>query len=288
MQAKSGSSKTYDSYSRDIKRFIDYLGNVGINNFSDVTKDIVFDYIQELRSGKVTRGIISNRTFSRNMSALRSFYKFLNQQNYVTTNPFILYKSPKINNKLPDYLTYDEVNQLFDSFDLTKSVDVRNRCIIELIYASGLRVSEVCNLIIGNVDLNQDYLKVIGKGNKERIVPFYHRCNELIVHYFNGYRSAKTKDECKFLFVNKNGTKLTPRAVQMILNEQCIKANITKHVHPHMLRHSFATHLLDNGCDLRSVQELLGHENLSTTQIYTHITPDRLKNIIHKTHPRDK
>ncbi|MBR2787666.1 MAG: tyrosine recombinase XerC [Erysipelotrichaceae bacterium] len=285
---RTGSEATSDSYYRDIARFINYLEENHIDSFKDVDKGIVFDYIKELRSGTITRGKISNATYARNMSSLRSFYRYLNERHIADANPFLQFRNVHVEKHLPDVLTYDQVERLFDSFDLEKPLDVRNRCILETIYACGLRISECCDLLMDHVDKREMIIRVIGKGNKERIVPYYPRLNELIDLYIAMYRNEYAMEGFPFLFVSNRGTKVSPRSVQLLLDSVKIKAELEIDIHPHMLRHSFATHLLDNGADLRTVQELLGHENLSTTQLYTHLTYDRLKGAVDKAHPHSK
>ena len=286
--ARSKSDATADSYYRDISRFIEYLKENDINDFNSVDKNIVFDYIQLLRSGEITRGKISNSSYARNLSALRSFYKYLCIKHVADQNPFKLFKNIKTEKHLPDVLTFDQIEKILDCFNLDDPLDVRNRCIIETIYACGLRISECCDLLIDNVDQRNLILRVIGKGNKERIVPFYPRLSELIDLYKKMYRNEYAEDGFKYLFVSSRHGKISPRSVQYLLDEVKVKANIPVDIHPHMLRHSFATHLLDNGADLRTVQELLGHANLSTTQLYTHLTYDRLKKTVEKSHPHSR
>ena len=285
---RTGSDATSDSYYRDIARFINYLEENHIEKFNDIDKGIVFDYINELRSGTITRGKISNATYARNLSSLRSFYRYLNQRHIADVNPFLQFKNVHVEKHLPDVLTFDQVERIFDTFDLEKPLDVRNRCIVETIYACGLRISECCDLLLDNVDKRQMIIRVIGKGNKERIVPYYPRLNELIDLYIAMYRNEYAMEGFPYLFVSNRGTKVSPRSVQLLLDSVKIKAGLEIDIHPHMLRHSFATHLLDNGADLRTVQELLGHENLSTTQLYTHLTYDRLKGAVDKAHPHSK
>ncbi|MBQ1567339.1 MAG: tyrosine recombinase XerC [Erysipelotrichaceae bacterium] len=285
---RTGSDATSDSYYRDVARFITYLEDNQIKDFKDVDKGIVFAYVNELRSGDITRGRISNSTYARNMSSLRSFYRFLNERHLCDHNPFLQFKNVHVEKHLPDVLTFDQVERIFEVFDLEKPIDVRNRCIVETIYACGLRISECCDLLIKNVDRKQLIVRVIGKGNKERIVPFYPRLNELIDLYIEMYRNEYAMEGFPYLFVSSRGTKVSPRSVQLLLDSVKIKAGLEIDIHPHMLRHSFATHLLDNGADLRTVQELLGHENLSTTQLYTHLTYDRLKGAVDKAHPHSK
>lgn len=284
---RSGSLDSLDSYYRDISRFISYLQDNNFKSFDNVKKEDVLDYVNVLRSGEITKTKISNSTYSRNLSALRSFYKYLIEIGEATSNPFMLIKKVHVEKHLPDVLTFNQVESILNAFDLDKPLEIRNRCIVETIYACGLRVSECANLLIENVDLKNCYLRVIGKGNKERMIPFYPRLQELIDLYISEYRNQYVKDS-PFLFVSIRGDKITPRSIQLMLDDISIKTNIPFSLHPHMLRHSFATHLLDNGADLRSVQELLGHENLSTTQLYTHLTYDRLKKSVNDAHPHSK
>ena len=285
---RTGSEATSDSYYRDVARFITYLEDNQIKDLKDVDKGIVFAYVNELRSGDITRGKISNSTYARNMSSLRSFYRYLNERHICDSNPFLQFKNVHVEKHLPDVLTFDQVERIFDVFDLEKPLDVRNRCIVETIYACGLRISECCDLLLNNIDRRQMIVRVIGKGNKERIVPYYPRLNELIDLYIEMYRNEYAVEGFPYLFVSSRGTKVSPRSVQLLLDSVKIKAGLEIDIHPHMLRHSFATHLLDNGADLRTVQELLGHENLSTTQLYTHLTYDRLKGAVDKAHPHSK
>lgn len=286
--ARSKSNATLDSYGRDITRFIEYLKENNIDDFNAVDKSVVFDYIELLRSGQITRSKLSNTSYARNLSSLRSFYKYLCMKHLTESNPFKLFKNVKTEKHLPDVLTFDQVERILSVFDLDDPQDVRNRCIIETIYACGLRISECSDLLIDNVDNKHYYLRVIGKGNKERMIPFYPRLAELIDLYIDMYRNVYAPNGFKYLFVNSRGNKVSPRSVQYLLDEVKVKANIPVDIHPHMLRHSFATHLLDNGADLRTVQELLGHANLSTTQLYTHLTYDRLKKTVDNAHPRSK
>lgn len=286
--SKTGSDKTTDSYYRDIARFITFLEDNNIKSFNDVDKSVVYDYVTLLRSGKITRGKISNSSYARNLSALRSFYRYLCGIHVCDSNPFLLFKKVHVEKHLPDVLTFDQIEKILDVFDLDNPLDIRNRCIIETIYACGLRISECCDLKLSNIDSREMFVRVIGKGNKERLIPYYPRLNELIDLYIKKFRNIYAKADCEELFVSIRGEKVSPRSVQLLLEEVKVKANLPIDLHPHMLRHSFATHLLDNGADLRTVQELLGHANLSTTQLYTHLTYDRLKNTVQKAHPHSK
>ena len=285
---RSGSDATADSYRRDISRFLEFLNERGIGELSLVDKTVVFDFINELRSGTITRGRISNSTYARNLSALRSFYRYLCERHLCEENPFLQFRKVHTEKHLPDVLSVNQLERIFDVFDLDEPLDVRNRCILETIYACGLRISECCDLLVENIDRNNRIIRVIGKGNKERMVPYYQRLNELFDLYVTMYRNEYALPGFPYLFVSQRHTKISPRSVQLMLEDVRKKAGLEVDLHPHMLRHSFATHLLDNGADLRSVQELLGHQNLSTTQLYTHLTYDRLKKAVNDSHPHSK
>ena len=281
---RSGSKYTSESYCRDISRFLNFLEENGIDDLNLVDKQIVYEYVMALKKGEITDKKISETSFARAMSALRSFFNYLNVVDVVKTNPFKLVHQTKKSQKLPDILTFDQIECLFDSFDLENPVELRDRTILEMIYACGLRISEAVNIHVEDLNLDDMVLKVLGKGSKERYIPFYPRLRTLIKKYLKEYRSNYTVDNGP-LFLNQRGQAISARYVQKMLSGQGIKANLPLNVHPHLLRHSFATHLLDNGADLRVVQALLGHENLSTTQIYTHLTTERLKKVVNEAHP---
>ncbi len=286
--ARTGSSDTSDAYHRDVARFLAYLEENHITSFEDVTKEDVSDYITKLRDGEIGGQPLSNSSYSRNLSALKSFYRYLNIYEGVQNNPVRLFKSVANKRKLPEFLTFDQMESIFNCFDLSDPIDIRDRCIIEVMYACGLRVSEVAGLKISNINLKEKYLIVLGKESKERMVPFYNRCGQLIDFYIKQSRVQFIKEEHDILFVNQQGKPISTRAIQNIVEKSGERAGLYLHVHPHMIRHSFATHMLDHGADLRTVQELLGHENLSTTQIYTHVTTDRLKKVVQDAHPYAK
>lgn len=279
--SRTGSKDTQDAYHRDVERFLSYLEEKNIDNFEDVTREDVSEYITVLRSEKK----LSNASFSRNLSSLKSFYRYLNRYEDVKNNPVVMFHGSTTRRKLPEYLTFDQMEKLLGNFDLSDPVQVRNRTIIEVMYACGLRVSECAGLLVKDIHLKEKYLTVLGKESKERMIPFYPRCAQLIEYYLNNVRPMFIKEEHGILFVNQKGKPITSRSIQMIVEKSGIDAGLSLHVHPHMIRHSFATHLLDNGCDLRVVQELLGHVNLQTTQIYTHVTQDRLARVVEDAHP---
>lgn len=286
--SKSGSKATNEAYHRDIERFISYIKSQGIDDLSKVDKQLIFKYITVLRSGKITDGKISNTTYSRNLSALRSFFKYLQKIHKVEDNPFRQFKNPKSDKKLPEFLTYDEIDKMLNCLDENDPIQLRDKAIISLLYACGLRLTEAASIKLEDIDFNERFIRIVGKGNKERLVPFYEECGIILKKYLKNARNLWIKDDLQHVFLNQKGKMLSNRYIQIIVENVGIRAGLNKKVHPHMIRHSFATHLLDNGADLRIVQELLGHENLSTTQIYTHITIDKLKNVVQKAHPRAK
>lgn len=259
---RSGSPATADSYGRDLERFAAYLAEKKITDFGQVDKAVMFDYVTLLRSGKITRGKISDSSFSRMLSTLRSFYHYLIRYKGVKVNPTRGLRAPKLNRTIPEFLTFDQMMTLFDSFDLDDPAALRNRAILETMYACGLRVSEVCSLTLAELDLNERILTVTGKGDKQRIVPFYKRLRTLLARYLRDSRALYLKEEHGFVFVSQRGAPITPRAVQLILAQAGQDAGLNQPLHPHMLRHSFATHLLDNGVDLRTVQELLDRKSV--------------------------
>ncbi|MDI9540108.1 MAG: tyrosine recombinase XerC [Bacillota bacterium] len=282
----SGSENTRDAYKRDLKRYIEYLKQEGIDNLDTVDRTIVLGYINYLRMDKRFNKL-SNRSLSRNLSSLRSFYRYLLDIKEVSGNPFLAVKIPNEKNKIPDYLFEDEIDMLLESFDLNDDFGYRDRTIFEVMYGCGLRLSELCNLKIEDIDFNNQLLSILGKGSKRRLVPFYNMIGQLLENYINNIRKKYIKEEHNFVFINRNGGKLSNRGVQYLLNKTVKKNNLPLQLSPHTLRHSFATHLLDAKVDIRIVQELLGHSNLSTTQIYTHITIDRLKENYNKAFKSD-
>lgn len=285
----TGSLHTLEAYQRDIYEFVNFMKSEDVDDFSNVDRYVVNNYLVWLRKKTTRNGVLKNSTVSRKISSLRSFYRYLNQYTDVLNNPFIYVKSPKQSKKIPEFLFINEIENLLDSFDMSKKEEFRNRLMIETMYACGLRLSELCNLKMKDLHLSEGIMRVTGKGDKQRIVPFYPALADLMKEYLNKVRPFWVKDlKNEYIFVNVRGEKISSRGVQFILNKAVVNAGLDVHVHPHMLRHSFATHLLDNGADLRVVQELLGHASLSTTQIYTHVTQERMKAVYESAHPRAK
>lgn len=285
---KSGSEHTKDSYRRDLIQFASYLESEHLD-YKEVTYQVILTYLSKIRFENAKP--LSNKTIARKVSALRSFYAYLQQKEVVGNNPFIQVKSGKLKRKLPDFLFEEEVDMLLDAIDESNEMGIRNRAMLELMYACGMRVSEVVGLRLDNIDFTERYVRIVGKGKKERIVPFYEEIGERVWKYVLGVRDdilTRNNQKHNYVFVSMKGEQLTTRGIQYILNEQVKRAGLTMQVHPHTLRHSFATHLLDHGCDLRIVQEFLGHSSLSTTQIYVHTTTGKLKEAYFAAHPRSK
>lgn len=277
---KNYSDETIHSYSIDIEEFLDYINSECIN-ICEVGYDIVKAWLINLDEKKN-----KSTTVSRKISSLRGFYKYLINNKVIDSNPFSLVSLPKKERHLPRFFYYNELEEMFQVPKLNTALGQRDRLLLEMLYATGVRVSELVNIKVS--DINGEEIKVLGKGNKERIVEFGDYAESILELYLNeGYKSLNVK-KSEYLFLNNRGGKLTTRGVRYILDNIINKTTIDKKISPHMLRHTFATHLLNEGCDLLTVQELLGHESLTATSIYTHITNDRLKEVYFKCHPRAK
>jgi integrase/recombinase XerC len=281
---KHASPYTVTFYLKDVDYFFSFLEREGIADLKEVNYAIIRVFLTELYEKKLTR-----RSVSRKLSSLRTFYRVLEREQLLDTNPFISVSLPKQTKPIPEFLYEDELKKLFTVSDLHTPLGQRNQAILELFYGTGIRVSECTGLTLDSMDFSIGTVLVRGKGNKERYIPFGKYAHEAIDRYIHDGRdklSKKNQESTNHLFLNSRGKPLTDRGMRLILNEMVKKASLTVHVHPHKLRHTFATHLLNAGADLRSVQELLGHENLSSTQIYTHVTKDHLKTIYSNSHPR--
>jgi integrase/recombinase XerD len=231
---------------------------------------------------------VSPRTQARTISGIKSFFKYLLIEERIASDPTTLLESPKIGRKLPDVLTIDEIDLLIDSVDVSKAEGQRNRAMLETLYSCGLRVSELVNLKVTNLYFDQGYVKVEGKAEKERLVPISKNAMDEIVKYSDGYRKALNiaKGSENILFLNRRGKKLSRVMIFTIIKNLAEKVGLDKKISPHTFRHSFATHLINGGADLRAVQEMLGHESILTTEIYTHLDKDYLKSTINQFHPR--
>ena len=273
---KKYSLNTVASYQNDISKYYNYFKGKVLNDIKD--KDIE-DYLIYLNKNFKAKSV------ARNISCLKAFYKFLIIEGNIKKNPIDIITIPKSPKTLPKVLSEEEVNKLLN-FNLITPYDYRNKAMLELMYSSGLRVSELINLNVNDIDLKDDIVKVYGKGSKERIVPIGEIASQYIKIYLNDYRSALIKKKAtNYLFLNSRGDKISRQAVFKIIKNIALKQKINTNFSPHTLRHSFATHLLKYGADLRSIQELLGHSDISSTQIYTHISNEKLKENYKYTHP---
>jgi integrase/recombinase XerC len=267
------------------KGFFQFLRLKNIESLDKADKWVLREYLAYLSNQGVAKASIA-----RKLSAIRSFYRYLARENILDSNPMEHSVSPKLDKRLPEFLTIEEVVKLLQTPDLSTPQGLRDRALMELIYASGLRVSELVNLNIDNINIESYEIRVWGKGSKERMVLMGEYAATSISNYLVHGRPKLLvkKDGAGALFLNRDGNRLTERMVQIIIRKYARIAAIDKDVHPHMLRHTFATHMLDGGADLRVVQELLGHENLSTTQIYTHITHGQARKVYLAAHPMAK
>jgi len=271
------SNNTIVSYDSDLSKLCSYFDN----------KDLLKLSINDLEKYISTLAECSPATVSRNISAIKGFYGYLIKSGAIKINPAEMLKEPKLGVHLPTYLTVDEVNALLD-IDVENNFDYRNKAILELMYATGLRISEVVDLEFKNIDFDDCIVRVMGKGSKERIVPINEYALETLQDYINIARPEMLiKGENNYLFINNHGNKMTRQAIFKMIKKECEVKGITKNISPHTLRHTFATHLLENGADLRVIQELLGHSDISTTQIYTHISNEKLKHDYEEYFPRN-
>ena len=273
---------TMESYGRDLQQFHLYLKNSNLELIRDSSRNIILNYLNALQAkGRAVS------TISRNLAAIKSFYQYLVRQRYLEKDPAANLESPKLEKKLPKILTVGEVEELLKQPNNFMPGGIRDKAMLELLYATGIRVSELISLNSADINLDMGYIKCYGRGSKERVVPLGSIAAKCVQEYINKGRPklVRTYDETA-LFVNHHGNRLTRQGFWKIIKKYAQEANITKDITPHTLRHSFATHLLENGADLRSVQEMLGHADISTTQIYTHITKNRLKEVYDKAHPR--
>lgn len=281
---RNASPFTIQFYEKDIELFFSFLEREHIDQLENVDYRSVRVFLTDLYERELSR-----RSVSRIISCLRTFYKFLERENPDVGNPFIHVHLPKQDNKIPTFFYEDELEQLFQANDLSTPIGQRDQALLEVLYATGMRVSECEDLTLDQLDFTMNVVNVIGKGRKERYVPIGQYAVDALNTYINHGRNVlldKSKEETKSVFLNARGTSLTARGIRYVLNQIVKKASLTVQMNPHKLRHTFATHLLNEGADLRSVQELLGHENLSSTQVYTHVTKDRLRHVYLQSHPR--
>jgi integrase/recombinase XerC len=279
---KGYSYLTIESYQRDILDFMSYLNHESISSFQEVEYYMLRGYMKELHDRKLSANTINHK-----LSSLRSFYKYLVKKKYVKNNPFLLMESVKTPKRNPHFLYLEEMEGLLDSIKVDTSLGIRNKAMLELMYATGLRCSEVVNLTFSQIDFNSSIILVHGKGDKDRYVPFHDYAKKWLLKYINEARGEFVTEDYAYVFVNNRGKKMTNRGIEDIINRVAYQYDPLMKIHPHTFRHSFATHLLDAGADLLTVQQLLGHSSLSTTQVYTHVTKEQLKKVYHEAHPRE-
>lgn len=275
---------TVASYQNDLKKFQNYLSEQKIDSVTKIKQSDIIWQINQLNEAG-----LAVTTLSRYLSSLRHFFRFLRLENIIENNPMEKIALPKNRKHLPQVLSLDDVERLLEIPDINTALGLRDRAILEVMYATGMRVSELINLKLGDVHLELGFIQTIGKGDKERIMPLGEIAQEWLVRFVNEGRIKLVRDEEQThncIFLNNHGRPLSRQGIWKNMKRLCLQAGITKNVSPHTLRHSFATHLLENGADLRIVQELLGHTDISTTQIYTHIQQSYLRETYLKNHPR--
>ena len=275
------SDYTVLSYKNDILEFFDYLSRESLNYKTIEYSDIRF-YLMYLKEEKHD----DNSSVSRKLSSLRGLYKYMANEGIVKTNVFSLVNAPKKSKKLPRYFEYNELEELFKVPDTNTSLGQRDLLLLEMLYATGVRVGELVNIKVKDIDMGRRNIIILGKGNKERFVTYGEYCEDILKQYLSDGYILLNKTGSDYLFLNNNGGNLTERGVRYILDELIKKTSINKKISPHMIRHSFATHLLNEGCDLLTVQKLLGHESIKATQVYTHVTTDRLREVYFRSFPR--
>lgn len=283
---KNASPYTIKYYQNDLKLFYEFLQVENIVYNHDIDQRVVRIFLTTLYDRQLSR-----RSVSRTISCLKSFYKFLERENKVQHNPFVSITLPRADKPIPGFLYEEELQELFTANDLSTSLGQRDQAIIEVLYATGIRVSECQSLTLEDVNFSIGSMFVRGKGRKERYVLFGQFADDAMKMYINDGRKKLLQGKnmtTNGLFLNSQGKPLTTRGFRFVLQKMVERAALTVHVHPHKLRHTFATHMLNEGADLRTVQELLGHDNLSSTQIYTHVTKDYLQNVYMDSHPRAK
>ncbi len=281
---QSMSDNSITAYSHDIEMFMHYLSNI---KHSMLLKDIQQEDIENFFAYLYDLGM-SASSQARILSGIKKFYNYLVQEKIVVENPTLLISSPSIGRHLPDVLTYIEIDSMINAIDLSQPLGHRNKAILEVMYACGLRVSEVITLKISNIYFNDEFIRVFGKGNKERLVPISHSTIKTLKLYLEGERlhQAINPKHTDTVFINRRGSGLSRQMIFLMIKGLAKKAGIKKNIGPHTIRHSFATHLLEGGADLRAVQQMLGHSNISTTEIYTHVSDQYLREVISIFHPR--
>jgi integrase/recombinase XerD len=279
---KGLAKNTLESYERDLKGFLLYLQKEAVGSVEEIKRSHILGYMAHLRS----KGLAAS-TVSRSLASIRSFFHFLMKERYVQENPANDMESPKQEKKLPKVMSMNEIDFLLKQPDEAKTSGIRDKAMLELLYATGIRVTELIDLCINDVNTESGYIRCLGKGSKERIVPIGTLAIQKVKEYISNGRPKMVKElKEQALFVNQHGHRLTRQGFWKILKKYARQAGINKEITPHTLRHSFATHLLENGADLRSVQEMLGHADISTTQIYTQVSKRKLRDVYERSHPR--
>lgn len=276
------SANTISAYRRDLEFYLDFLEHAQVSALSRIKKDDITAFMFSQKD----KGISAN-SIARRLAAIRMFHRFLARERITQEDPSALIDSPRLWKRVPDTLSGTEVDRLLSAPDKRNARGLRDRAILETLYATGMRVSEAVNLRADNVNLDVGFLRCIGKGNKERVIPLGSKAIRSIREYLQKSRPKIIKKrKSEYLFVSRLGTRISRQSFWKMVQQYAGCAGIRKHIKPHILRHSFATHLLERGADLRSVQEMLGHSDIATTQIYTHINKDRLKTVHKQFHPR--
>lgn len=278
---KKYSDNTILNYKNDLDDFVTYITELGYSKFNDIDYQVIRKYLTYLYEKKYT-----NKTISRHISSLRSLFKYLLKEKKIKNNPMTLVSNPKIEKKLPKFVPYKELEQILNIYDTNNAIDTRNTLILELLYSTGIRVGELVNIKLKDIEFNKKEIRILGKGNKERIVLFGSRCYNLINKYLDNFYKKYNTLNSDYLLLGVKGNKINDREVRKIVDEAVNRAGIKLNISPHVLRHTFATHMLNEGADLKSVQQLLGHESLSTTTIYTHLSNERLRSVYLHSHPR--
>jgi integrase/recombinase XerD len=279
---KGLSPNTLEAYSRDLSDYFRFLESKGLTDISETHQDTLYEFLGTLRARK-----LSSRTQARTLSALKSFYRFLQDESWRKDNPALPLKGPKLKRGLPKTLSELEVETLLHQPKPDSPSGLRDAAMLEVLYATGLRVSELLTMTLDHLELEAHFIRTMGKGSKERLVPIGREASRVLLEYLEKGRPALLKDRrSSWVFVNKRGSRLSRQGFWKILKQYGRQAGITKPISPHTLRHTFATHLLEGGADLRSIQTMLGHADISTTQIYTMVTTEHLREVYRRYHPR--
>lgn len=279
---KGYSKKTIINYEKDLELFNNYLKQEKITKIESINHNTIRKYLTNLHDKNY-----KSKTIARKISTLRSFFKYNLKNKTIKTNPMTLISNPKQEKTLPKYLKYEDLEKMINSIDTSSKEGIQNKLIIELLYSTGIRVSELVNIKLKDIKIKENQITILGKGNKERIVLFGKTAKTVLEQYIKEYKEYYQGNIInEYLLINKKGKPLTTNKIELIVKKITRECSLKHNISPHTLRHTFATHMLENGADLKTVQELLGHENLKTTAIYTHVTNERLKHVFINSHPR--